>query len=83
MMNLHESSVTTLTVKVSMDAHLCIGVNLTLKSAYNQLLDIVSFPCSDWECRPRGSASLAGGSSPIEVHFQPRGWKRDLKKLSA
>ncbi|WP_448273240.1 hypothetical protein [Nostoc sp. DSM 114160] len=28
MMNLHKSSVTTLTVKISSDAHLCIGVNL-------------------------------------------------------
>ncbi|MDZ7967900.1 MAG: hypothetical protein RM368_23580 [Nostoc sp. DedSLP03] len=28
MMNLHESSVTTLTVKVSRGTYLCIGVNL-------------------------------------------------------
>ncbi|MBN3876263.1 MAG: hypothetical protein HWQ42_07435 [Nostoc sp. JL23] len=39
----------------------------------------VLFPVSDWECRPRGSASLVGGRAAIEVHFQPRGWKRDLK----
>ncbi|WP_292732662.1 hypothetical protein [Nostoc sp. JL31] len=29
------------------------------------------------------AASLAGGRAAIEVHFQPRSWKRDLTRLLA
>ncbi|MEH1825301.1 MAG: hypothetical protein V7L22_08010 [Nostoc sp.] len=32
---------------------------------------VISFPVSDWECRPRGSASPAGGRAAFELHFQP------------
>ncbi|WP_292732965.1 hypothetical protein [Nostoc sp. JL31] len=28
-------------------------------------------------------ASLAGGRAAFKLHFQPRGWKRDLTKLLA
>ncbi|MEH1823493.1 MAG: hypothetical protein V7L31_31205 [Nostoc sp.] len=40
-------------------------------------LRFISFPVSDWECHPKGSASLAGWrQSRQEQHFQPEAVKR-------
>ncbi|MDZ8084736.1 MAG: hypothetical protein RMY16_03935 [Nostoc sp. DedQUE12b] len=64
-------------------SHWCqLNVKASLEKAFRYCL-VVSFLASDWECCPKGCASLAGGRAAIEVHFQPRGWKRDLTKLLA
>ncbi|MFS0518350.1 hypothetical protein ACEYW6_27025 [Nostoc sp. UIC 10607] len=51
-------------------AHWCqLNVKPILEAAFRYCL-VVLFPVSDWECRLRGPASLAGGRAAFELHFQ-------------